>query len=392
MNKKDIAFIRKQFKVDNELLTIKDIFNVYVKKETGDIYHSINTPFNMLDAEQQDFFMANFKKVLTGQLDAKLFELKFTHGVQDGTQTILYDGLNAESSEVWNDEMLKMVQKMFAEASYTFDTVVTFIKAEFRKPKKNRVKEADEGENDEVYANQFILCSVNKTEQPKKALLFDYNELEYKSNNVLDPIINLTSPLTGFMFPVFNNNSADVNHILYSAGKTNQPDMRFIEDVLDCEEIITAEEDKECFERILRKVIGDKVEPKIISNVYEEIHKIVTERQEEEEDDSVVPMLDVQDVERILNVSGVDGLEEGKVEHAFKDVVHNENYELKASSLLPNYKSKSIKINTKVANVAVSPHDLKNLKQITHNGKRCLVIEIDEDAFVEGFRMDTETL
>ena len=81
------------------------------------------------------------------------------------------------------------------------------------------------GGNDEVYSSQFILCSLNKTDQPKKALLFDYIEKEFKSNNAVDPIINLASPLSGFLFPAFNDNSADVNHILYYAGKVNQPDV-----------------------------------------------------------------------------------------------------------------------------------------------------------------------
>ncbi|WP_156112549.1 DUF4317 family protein, partial [Halobacillus sp. BBL2006] len=39
MDKKDIAGIRRQFKVDNDLLKISDIFNVYIMKETTDIYH-----------------------------------------------------------------------------------------------------------------------------------------------------------------------------------------------------------------------------------------------------------------------------------------------------------------------------------------------------------------
>lgn len=387
MNKKDVANIRKQFKVDNELLKVKEIFNVYVKKESGEIFHHVSQPFHLLEQQSQELFMDNFKKVLAGQLDTKLFELKFKHEVADSTQTILYDGLHADSTEDWKDGMLQLVEKMFDERGYTFDTVVTFIRGEYRKPSKKRSKDSEEGGNDEVFTNQFVLCSVNKTDQPKKALLFDYNEKEFKSNSVLDPIINLTSPLTGFMFPAFNDNSADVNHILYSAGKANCPDSLFIEEVLNCEEIITAEEDKESFEKILKKVIGNKIDTTTIANVYEEINKIVTENEEEG-----TPMLDYRDVERILEVSGVDKVDAEKVEHAFKDVVDNENYELKASSLIPNYTSKSIKINTKVANVAVSPKDLKNLKQITHNGKRCLVIEIDEDAVLEGFKLESEKL
>ena len=218
-------------------------------------------------------------------------------------------------------------------------------------------------------------------------MLFDYIEKEFKSNNALDPIINLASPLSGFLFPAFNDNSADVNHILYCAGKVNQPDGSFIEEVLNCEEIITAQEDKDSFEQILKQVMGDEVDSRVISNVYEEIDKMVQENEENEEE-SESPTLDYRDIERILTVSGVENVNTDKVEHAFKAVVDDEKHEFKASSLVP----KSIKINTKVADVSISPKDLKNVKYIMYQGKRCLLVEIDEDVVVEGFRLESETL
>ncbi|MFD2443847.1 DUF4317 domain-containing protein [Bacillus sp. CGMCC 1.16607] len=384
MNKKDIANIRKQFKLDNNLLTIREIFNVYVQKESGEIYHHISLPFQMLEKEAQELFLANFKKVLTGDVDTKLFELKFQHEVEGSTQTTLFQGLHSGSQD-WQEYMLQIVGKMFAHAVYEFDTVVTFIRGEYRKPTRKRDAESDIGGDDEVYSSQFILCSLNKTDQPKKALLFDYIEKEFKSNNATDPIINLAAPLSGFLFPAFNDNAADVNHILYYAGKVNQPDETFIDAVLNCEDIITAGEDKDCFEIILNKVIGDQVETKIISNVYEEIDKIVQESVENE--DSEAPRLDYRDIGRILEVSGVENVDIAKVEHAFKDVIDDEKHEFKANNLIP----KSIKINTSVANLSINPKDLKNVKYIMYQGKRCLLLEIDEDVVIEGFRLESET-
>ncbi|MGG3801419.1 DUF4317 domain-containing protein [Metabacillus fastidiosus] len=386
MNKKDIANIRKQFKLNNQFMKIREIFNVYVKKESGEIYHQVSQPFEMLEQEAQELFLANFKKVLTGHLDAKLFELKFRRDAEDSTQTILFEGVRAETTDDWEEYMLKIVGKMFAHAAYEFDTMVTFIRGEYQKVTKKRDLESEEGGDDAVYSSEFILCSLNKTDQPKKALLFDYVEKEFKSNNAVDPIINLTAPLTGFMFPAFNDNSADVNHVLYYGGKVNQPDDYFIEEVLQCEDIITAVEEKDSFEQILKVVVGDEVDSEIISNVYEEIEKIVQENEENEESESA--MLDYRDIGRILQVSGVENVDTEKVEQAFKNVVDDVNHEIKASSIVP----KSIKINTKIADVSISPQDLKNVKYITYNGKRCLLLEVDEDVVVEGFRLESKTL
>jgi hypothetical protein len=389
MNKKDIANIRKQFKLENHLMQIKEIFNVYVKKESGEIYHQVSQPFQMLEQEPQELFLANFKKVLTGTLDAKLFELKFQRDVEDSSQSILFEGLQADTSDDWIESMLEIVGKMFANTVYEFDTVVTFIRCEYRKVTKKRSAESEVGGDDEVYSNEFILCSLNKIDQPKRALLFDYIEKEFKSYNVVDPIINLESPLSGFLFPAFNDNAADVNHILYYTGKVNQPDFTFIGDVLNCEDIITAQEDKDGFELILKEVIGDEVDSRVISSVYEEIDKVVQEYEEsEDKEESEAPKLDYRDIERILTVSGVENVDTAKVEHAFKSVIADENHEFKASNLVP----KSIKISTRLADVTINPKDLKNVKYITYEGKRCLLLEVDEEVVVEGFRLEANTL
>ena len=383
LNKKDIANIRKEFKLDNYRMNIREIFNVYVKKESGEIYHHISQPFQMLEQEAQELFLTNFKKVLTGNLDTKLFQLKFKQDVEESTQRILFNGLHMASTD-WKESMLQIVEKMFSHSAYEFDTVVTFIRGEYRKATRKRDMVTEEGGDDETFSSHFILCSVNKTDQPKKALLFDYIEKEFKSNNAVDPIINLTSPLSGFMFPTFSDNSADVNHILYCSGKANQPDITFIEEVLHCEDIITAVEDKDSFELILKTVIGDEVDSKVISSVYEEIDKLVQENNEDDESEIESPMLDYRDVERILTVSGVENVDTARVEHAFKAVVADETHEFKASSILP----KTVKIETKIATVSIDPKELGNVKYITFNGKQCLLLEVNEDVVVEGFRLE----
>jgi len=386
LNKETIANIRKQFKLNNKHMQIREIFNVYVKKESGEIYTHICQPFDMLEKEAQELFLANFKKVLTGQLDTKLFELKFQRDVVGSTQEILFESLQTDLSDDWQQHMLQIVEKMFSVKVYEFDTVVTFIRGEYQKPTRKRDPESETGGDDEVYSSSFVFCSFNKADQPKKSLTFDYIEREFKPNTNLDPIINLTAPLAGFMFPAFHDNMADVNHILYSAGKANEPDYRFIEEVLNCEDIITAEEDKASFEIILQKVIGDELDTETISNVYEEIDRVVQENEENEESEE--PKIDYKDIERILTVSGVENVDTEKVEFAFKDVIEDETHEFKATNLVP----KKIKISTNVANLTINPKEMKKVKYIMFEGKKYLLLEIEEDILLEGFKLETITL
>lgn len=388
MNKKDVGNIRKQFKLDNHLLKIREIFNVYIMKESSEIYHQEGHLFPMLDREQQELFLNNFKKVLTGQLDVKLFELKFQRNeeIEDHSQLVLHKGLTAGTSDEWKEQMLVIVEKMFKDKQYEMDVVITFIRGGYAKPVKNKSDDADDYDEDEVHNYSFILCSINKTEQPKKALHFDYVEKEFKYSFAADPMINLTAPVGGFLFPAFTDHTSDVNHILYSSGKANEPDFHFIEDVLNGEPVLTAVEDKAVFEEIVKEVVGEQVDSSTLANVYEEINRVIVENEEE-----TPPKLDYKDVERVLKVSGVEDVNTEKVEMAFQKVIDDEKYEVKASNIVPNYTSKSIKIETKVAKISISPQDLKYVKQVNYNGKRCILIEIDEDAVIDGFKLIPES-
>ncbi|RKQ29692.1 DUF4317 domain-containing protein [Oceanobacillus halophilus] len=387
MNKKDIANIRKQFKVGNDLLKINDIFNVYIMKESSEIYHHQSQAFELLDQDQQELFMNNFKKVLTGQLDQKLFELKFQREAENNSQLILHQGLLSSDVDSWKEQMLHIVEKMLKDRQYEMDIVVTFIRGEYLKPTKRQSEETEESNRDTVYSHSFILCSINKTQEPKKELLFDYVEKEFKYNIVVDPIINLKAPVGGFLFPSFTNNAADVNHILYSAPKAYEPDYYFIEEVLNGEDMMTAEDDKIVFEEIVKDVTGDRLNTSTLANVYEEIHRVIEENEEEEEE---VPKLDYKDVERVLAMSGIEDVDTKKVESAFQKVIDDGNYELKASSIIPKYNSKSIKIETKLAKIAISPQDLRYVRQVNFSGKRYLMIEVEEDTVIEGFTMIPE--
>lgn len=386
MNRKEIAAIRRQFKPDNERLKINNIFNVYVQKETGHIFHYDYRPFAMLDKEFQDLFFYHCKRVLTGQVNAKLFTLKFDRDMENNTQTILHKGLRAADSEQWQEQMLQIVEKMFENQVYEFDTVVTFVDGEYRQPANKRAAEYEESDMDQVYANPFILSSLNKTTEPETSFIFDYIEKQFKANIDIDPIIDLSKPLTGFFFPAIQDDISNVNHVLYSAGKANEPDELFIEQVLNCKIVPTAVEEKDSFELVVHKLAGEQVNAHTLSNIYEEIDQIIT-TYEEDETDSDDRTIDYHDVEHILSVSGVEHIDAEQVKETFQTIFDNEQHEFKAESLLP----RKVRVNTEIAKISLNPEHLKNVQYITYEGKRCLLLEIEEGVEIEGFELESTT-
>src|SRR5699024_8459628 len=112
MNKKEISHFRRQFKPDNEYLTINHLFNVYVQKETGDKFHHDSTPLEILDIDTQDLVLNNHKMVLSGTLDAKLFTLKFKResAKDNAAQHTLYQSIQANNQTDKERLMLEMVE------------------------------------------------------------------------------------------------------------------------------------------------------------------------------------------------------------------------------------------------------------------------------------------
>lgn len=181
----------------------------------------------MMEVEKRELYLNNFKKVLTGALDSKIFELDFKNmsegESEENTQRILYGALN--SKERINEYVDKIVNKICENYNYDTDIVISFTKAEYYSSDKREKESLDEY----VQAIDIILCSVNKVEIPKRMLKFDYAEMRFKPNSALDMIINLNSPIEGFMFPSFTLEYVDVNKIIYYSSKSKNINNIFVE-------------------------------------------------------------------------------------------------------------------------------------------------------------------
>lgn len=383
MNKQDIAHFRRYLKTNQELLTIEDLYHVYILKESHEIFHEESVFFSLLEEDEKELFLQNFKKVLSGQLDKKLFPLAFQSNEEPSTRSILYEGLTAKTG-TWKEKMLILVESLLSERQFETDMVITFVRGKYRRPMK-RDKMEFEHENDVHNASPFILCTLNETKMPKSELSFDYIEKAFQYQVEVNPIIQLQKPLMGFLFPTFPEGVSNVNRVLYASGKVNEPDTYFLEKVLQVEETTTAQDDKAIFQEVIKQVASDQLNPETIATIYEEAHRTVEESDEKEN-----VTFDYHTMQQLLTTSGIDGIDREKLQYAFQTVAENPAYELKAQHVVPSFTAKSIKIKTKIAEMKIGPQDLKYVKQAHIDGKPCLVIEVDESVDIDGFEMLTK--
>ena len=187
------------------------------------------------------------------------------------------------------------------------------------------------------------------------------------------------------MFPSITNGYSDINKVIYYASKPKELNSLFVENVLNCAIKFTAEDEKNCFVDILKTIIGDKIKPELMQNIYVNIHEL-SEQVEEGE----IAILGMKDVINILDNCGVEAIYD--VEDAFEEACGSK-YNFKINNIVPDFNSKSIKIVSEVANISLTPKELNSIRQVKDkDGRKCLLIQINEDIDIVGFKLETEKI
>ncbi|SPF34787.1 conserved hypothetical protein [Candidatus Desulfosporosinus infrequens] len=339
----------------------------------------------MMDEQRKELYLNNFKKVLSGKIDSKIFELEFKDNKlgENETQKHMIHTLHTKN---FREATLTIVNKILEETCETYeqDFMISFVRGETYKStgKKNNELEDDT----EAYTLKFFIGSVCPIVIPKKSLKFDFEEKGFKTNDPMNVVINTEAPFEGFMFPSFSEAAAETDKVVYYTKKENKPNTLFVENILDCEFKSTAKADKERFLEVVRDIVGAEIGPEVVSSIYEELGR----RLDIEAESGEASLIGLKDMEKILETSGISTSD--KLRTSFLGIMGGENYEFKASSITPNYATKSIKIDTNIAAISIGPQDLKNVKQVIKDGIRYLMIRIDDTATLEGFDLVTEKL
>lgn len=367
MNKSELNQVKKHFKLDDSYLKIREICEFYVNSGKQILARQCEH-FSMMNEEKQELFVKNFKKLLSGQMDSNLFELEFQKGAKAQSEFI-----EIIDSDTLEEDFSGLLDKILTNNDFGMDIMATFTRAEIYMGGKKKQK----GTNSTVsndYTLTFIMCSINKVDTPKRALAFDSTQKEFKTELPMNRVVNINSPITGFMFPSFTESSANVNNVLYYTKKKNEPMLMFVENVLECEMQATVKDDVERFQAVLKEVIGNEIGSETLSRLYENMFQEINHDPES--------TLGIQDIERILGNSGINDV--SRVVSAF-DTIVNKHYRFKTENLLPA--NGILKLDFNPGTLSLGFPDLKNLKQIEQYGERILSLNLAAAPICQGFNL-----
>lgn len=408
MTKKDILELKRRMK--KEACTFTKLCGCYVDGNKNVIL-KINETFLNLKDEEFFKYLDIAKKALSGTIGNNLLELEFAP-VGEGEDSMQSFLLGIRDSKLKNEALLdRLYEKIIEKYDYTGNYLILL----FHDAYDVVIKTSDNNkldESEEVY--DYVLCAVCPVELSKAAL--GYREDENRIGaRMRDWVVGM--PEVGFLYPAFTDRSTDIHAVMYYTKDAKETHTEFMEDILGCKSRRSGAEEKETFKSVIENVIGDDEQS---NEVFIKLQKNLNYMIEEEEAlnyGSKEPlMLTNASVKELMEDTDISDEIKGKIEKAYDETFGEEPPEAKnlldkkaleqsakrdrtvelekqVNVLKQQLESKKadddeppfdadepLDVNYTFADISlnVSPEKLTEIKTEIIDGKKCIVIPVED--------------
>ncbi len=149
--------------------------------------------------------------------------------------------------------------------------------------------------------------------------------------------------------------------------------------ILGCRVPISANVQREAFQSILQETVGANGELPIIQNIHDNLVGLIAEHKEDE-----APLeLNKKDIERLLENSGMEEKELRAFNKSFDELAGG-NTSFLAANIID---AKVFEVRLPDVVIKVNPDRADLVETQTIDGKRCVVIQADQDIEVNGVRL-----
>lgn len=364
MNKKEVSEIKHNFTEDNGFMTISKILTTFIDAENEVKYNEVHN-FLPMTAEDREVYMTTLKNVLSTSVGKKFTEYKFEDDAygETGIQSILYNLIQTEFGDT--DVIDSYVNHMRENIEYTGPYNVITSYCIYSVPHKSSTGDLEDYDNEQIF--KFILTAICPADTSKDGFIYDkeHEEVVKKVNNEL--IISM-KPTDGFMFPTFSDRMADVNSVMIYTKSTKDVNVSICTDFLNCTYRIGAETEKTVFDAVLTNILSDDLNYNVINHINESIKQTISRNS----NDTEIPTITSYDLKHVLKDTGVEDTKLDRIEGVWNSICGVP--ELTASNLITPVH----KLNAEGVSVTVKGNYADKVHTSTMNGRKCIVIDVDE--------------
>lgn len=330
--------------------------------------------FLSLPEEEIFKYFELLRKTLSGSIGKNLLNLEFPTDteLEGGTQEFL---LKLRDSKLKDDALLEeFYDRVIGSYEYVGNYLILLIHDAYDVPGKALDGMTMDDASDTVF--EYLLCCICPVALSKPGLSYDASLNEFH-NRIRDWVVNM--PETGFLFPSFNDRATDIHSTLFFNKNPEEPHSEFVEGILGCSLPLSAGSQKETFQTIIEETLGEDCEYEVVKSIHENLAEMIEEHKEIPE-----PLtLDKKEVKNLLEKSGVEK-EKLKDFDALYDAAAGDDTALFVSNVAS---IRSFEVKTPDVVVKVNPDRADLVNTMMVDGRRCLVIEINDQVEVNGINV-----
>ena len=300
MNKKDVMELKKRFK--KESCSIDRLAGCYVDANKNKAI-KFNESFLNMDDEEFYKYLEIAKKTLTGTLGNNILELDFpleeeaTGGKQHFLYALRNDGLCSE-------DLLDRLYDLIIDG---YNYVGNYLILVFHDTYDIITKTSDNmklDESEEVY--EYLLVSICPVVLSKAGLGVREDENRIGAR-IRDWVVGV--PDLGFLFPAFDNRSADIHKVDYFIRDAKDSHSEVISDVLGCAPRMTATEQRNTFSAIVKRAFLNDTENgnEALINIQESFNALINTGEEFTENEINSIILTPETIDEILVENNIEG-------------------------------------------------------------------------------------
>ena len=370
MNQKEINELRRRFRADRS--NISRIYGCFVNTKKEIVAH-IDSSLGMMKQEEAEIYLGRLKKCLSGAMGRNLIDIVFsTQQVVDSSEHQMLMRLRDShcQDDRARDELYgRIISSLNIEQS---NFVILLAADAYDVPYRGSDDEEQADASSEVF--NYFVCAVCPVKEPTADLRFfyDVNEFHVTSSG---PILDNTA--LGFLFPAFDDRSANIYNALYYARKPDELHEEIINSVFRTEPPLSAPQQRNAFHTALTDALENECSYEVVQTVNEQLRERIAEHKESKDPEAL--MLSTREVETILRNGGVS---EEHIE-AFTRSMHSEFGE--DAALMPgNLVDGKFEIVTPDVKITMSPEYSYMVETKVINGRKYILIPADDGMEVNG--------
>ena len=269
MNERELGELRRRLSPDRH--TIDRIRGCYVN-ERREIISEFDQSLALMSESEAEKLLSLLRKCLSGGIGKNLSELTFS------TQQVVGSAehrrlMRLRDSALKDDEAIAdfyqaAIQSLAIEGNY----LILLAHDAYDVPYRGRDDLTQADASSEVYS--YLLCAVCPVKLTKPALGYDVPEGAFRN---LSADWVLAAPETGFLFPAFDDRSANIYGALYYARSLEENQKDFADALFHCTLPLPPAAQKDAFRAVLGSSLEAECSCAVVQNVRGQLCGIIEE-------------------------------------------------------------------------------------------------------------------